>query len=206
MIRLVEFRDHKNEFEYPIIESLDIETFCDKRGDERVYAENSRIAAIGAHSMGIEGFEPDEEFRCSLFVNHNNGVKCYRHGSTVRFVEETDAFREYLRSRLRLLIQWQAVRDNVASIDLTDEAKAAFEAATSCQHCDEPFTDLGKKCRDHCHLTGRFRRALCDQCNKKAKQPLALLAFTWNGSGYDHCFYLRAIAQLMAGPDRNKNI
>jgi hypothetical protein len=57
---VVELRDHKNEFEYPIIESLDIETFCDKRGDERVYAENSRVAAIGAHSMGIEGFEPDE--------------------------------------------------------------------------------------------------------------------------------------------------
>ncbi|RZF41284.1 hypothetical protein LSTR_LSTR017562 [Laodelphax striatellus] len=42
---------------------------------------------------------------------------------------------------------------------LTSLQLAAFNAAQSCEACNKPFT--GDKVRDHCHMTGMYRNALC---------------------------------------------
>ena len=51
---------------------------------------------------------------------------------------------------------------------ITSQQQADFEASTHCSRCKTLFDDnKHKKCRDHCHITGRYRSALCHQCNTK---------------------------------------
>lgn len=47
---------------------------------------------------------------------------------------------------------------------LTEVEISAFNQECKCGLCETPFTEA-KKCLDHCHETGRYRGALCVQCN-----------------------------------------
>ena len=49
---------------------------------------------------------------------------------------------------------------------LTTQQQQEFDACTQCPKCNITFDDNAhKKVRDHCHITGKFRSALCHKCN-----------------------------------------
>ena len=51
---------------------------------------------------------------------------------------------------------------------LTTQQQKEFDACTQCPRCLTTFNDTThKKVRDHCHITGKFRSALCHPCNSK---------------------------------------
>ena len=53
---------------------------------------------------------------------------------------------------------------------LTAQQQKDFDACTHCPRCNTPFDDTKhKKVRDHCHITGKFRSALCHTCNSKLR-------------------------------------
>ena len=53
---------------------------------------------------------------------------------------------------------------------LTSEEEEEFNSCTVCPRCDREFNqDSRKKVRDHCHITGKFRSALCHNCNSKLR-------------------------------------
>ena len=54
---------------------------------------------------------------------------------------------------------------------LTTEQQKDFESSTHCPKCKSKFDEEDhKKVRDHCHITGKFRSALCHKCNSKLYQ------------------------------------
>ena len=51
---------------------------------------------------------------------------------------------------------------------LTTQQQKDFDSCTYCPRCNIKFDDeKHKKVRDHCHITGKFRSALCHSCNSK---------------------------------------
>ena len=51
---------------------------------------------------------------------------------------------------------------------LTKEQEREFNACTHCPRCNKNFNDANvRKVRDHDHITGFFRSALCHNCNRK---------------------------------------
>lgn len=69
-----------------------------------------------------------------------------------------------------------------------------FNNTTECYLCDTSFNDdKVVKCRDHCHFTGTFLGAACQQCNLKRRRPRKLNIFLHNGSKYDFHFIIKAI-------------
>ena len=54
----------------------------------------------------------------------------------------------------------------------TEADKIKFDLCHECPTCHHAFDDKEyKKVRDHCHLSGKFRTALCHKCNLKASLP-----------------------------------
>jgi len=68
----------------------------------------------------------------------------------------------------------------------------SHNAANTCYMCQKPF-NFAVKCRDHCHFTGKYIGAACQQCNLRRKRPTKLNIFLHNGSKYDFHFIVKAI-------------
>jgi len=70
----------------------------------------------------------------------------------------------------------------------TDDIQV-HEAATHCNLCKIEFTPpsevLYRKTADHCHLTGKYRQALCNVCNQKLQTPVFVPCYFHNLSNYD---------------------
>ena len=83
---------------------------------------------------------------------------------------------------------------------MTPDAQRKFDAAKVCDFCHKGFGKGAKfrKCRNHNHVTGEYRRALCNVCNARHRNPPNIKVFTRNGTGCDHHFYLRSLVAVRA--------
>ena len=59
--------------------------------------------------------------------------------------------------------------ENYSMLPLTRYEQAEFDASTDCKHCGHAYTVTNWKVRHHCHATGRFISAVCNECNLKLK-------------------------------------
>ena len=77
--------------------------------------------------------------------------------------------------------------------DVKDKKK--FEEATKCYMCSCPFDETipdRRKRRDHCHLSGSYRWALCDRCNlSHAATKQDVFVFFHGLSNYDSHFLVQ---------------
>ena len=51
------------------------------------------------------------------------------------------------------------------SMTISPQEHQDFYDSKSCPRCNSAYSEQNKKVRDHCHITGRFRSALCSKCN-----------------------------------------
>ena len=49
--------------------------------------------------------------------------------------------------------------------DNYDELYEVYINTTECQRCKKEFTEKNKRCLDHDHTTGLFRKIVCHRCN-----------------------------------------
>jgi hypothetical protein len=49
--------------------------------------------------------------------------------------------------------------------DNYDELYEVYINTMECQHCESEFTKNNKRCLDHDHETGLFRKIICNRCN-----------------------------------------
>lgn len=57
--------------------------------------------------------------------------------------------------------------------------------------CAMEFTMTEKPVRDHCHMTGKYRAALCRKCNFKRQNQDFFPIFFHNSSNYDSHFIIQ---------------
>lgn len=98
------------------------------------------------------------------------------------------------------------IYDNVYEPCRWGEAERKLhDSSVSCAMCRRSF-DSGNllKVRDHCHVSGRYRFALCSQCNlTRAKRPFEVPVLFHGLSNYDSHFIVR---QLALRPMRNIHV
>jgi len=66
------------------------------------------------------------------------------------------------RSKAQTIWHWKRsglIYDNY------DELYEAYIKTSDCQHCKTEFTKKNKRCMDHSHETGLFRKIICNRCN-----------------------------------------
>ncbi len=49
------------------------------------------------------------------------------------------------------------------------------------------------KCKDHCHITGKYRGAACDKCNFRMKVPMFVPVLFHNLEGYDAHLFVKSL-------------
>ena len=94
--------------------------------------------------------------------------------------------KEYLVKRSKKKYQWK----KRGLTDYTDELYDEYYNSTNCMSCGVKFEGLGakKKCLDHCHKTGKYRKICCHTCNKCV---LSNEIYNTNKSGYRNIYYER---------------
>ena len=59
------------------------------------------------------------------------------------------------------------ILSTVKPMNLSLEEERDFQAAEKCHICEKPFSDvIDLKVGDHCHLTGQYRSAAHNSCNR----------------------------------------
>ena len=86
-------------------------------------------------------------------------------------------------------------------IILTNEEKESYERQTIFYICQKEFTTNKKSCkvRDHCHYTGRYRRAAHSSCTLRYKIPKDIPLIFHNGTTYDYHFIIKQLAREFKG-------
>ena len=140
--------------------------------------------AIGMYTVWHEHFTRKRE---AATMRTWTGEKCLQNYLVYldRFVRELDAEVQSLTNQPLILSHIE---------------ERAFARATRCAKCKAAFTCEGKrrKVRDHCHITGRFRGALCHVCNSRLRLSRRMLpVFFHNFKGYDsHLICKQAIGEM----------
>ena len=87
---------------------------------------------------------------------------------------------------------------------MTEDDKTQYEGTENCYACKVKFNTIrinersGKKekvvkCRDHCHITGKYRGAACDKCNLRMRVPKFVPVLFHNLEGYDSHLFVKSL-------------
>ncbi len=87
---------------------------------------------------------------------------------------------------------------------MSNSNKTAYEKSEKCYACEiqfgsERINEKTKKkekivkCRDHCHVTGKYRGAACDKCNLRMKVPKFAPVLFHNLEGYDSHLFVKSL-------------
>lgn len=91
-------------------------------------------------------------------------------------------------------------------LKMSKEDELKFNNQNNCEMCRVSFNSV-EKVRDHCHLSGKFRFALCNRCNLTyAKTKFRVNIFFHGLSNYDSHFLVQEIHEIMNNCSRVKII
>ncbi|XP_049886836.1 uncharacterized protein LOC126381397 [Pectinophora gossypiella] len=76
----------------------------------------------------------------------------------------------------------------------TESDARDFEKSLYCHICNNFL--WGKKVRDHCHITGKYRGAAHRHCNLQFKVPKCIPIFFHNLSGYDCHLFIKQLGEV----------
>ena len=87
---------------------------------------------------------------------------------------------------------------------MSNSDKTAYEKSEKCYACEiqfesERINEKTKKkekivkCRDHCHVTGKYRGAACDKCNLRMRVPKFVPVLFHNLEGYDSHLFVKSL-------------
>lgn len=79
---------------------------------------------------------------------------------------------------------------------MTAEDENLFKKATRCHICEKDYFPDDHPCRDHCHLTGKFRGSAHVQCNAKYTQRLILPVLIHNFKNYDSNLIIKSFKNI----------
>ena len=131
---------------------------------------------------------------CCSFDKSKNEIKYYRGEDCMK------RFCKDLKDQAMKIINYEKKE----MIPLTDKEKETHENQKIFYICEQEFcTDennkkefkLKQKVRDHCHYTGKYKRAAHSICNLRYKIPKEIPVVFHNGSTYDYQFIIKKLAR-----------
>lgn len=108
-----------------------------------------------------------------------------------------DAHIEFIGHLLEQEKKWiKGLLETKFFINMSFQNTADFNNSTNCYICNVYFDEKIVKCRDHCHFTGKYMGAACQECNLRRRRPKKLKIFVHNCSKYDMHFIIQALSSF----------
>lgn len=104
-----------------------------------------------------------------------------------------NAAKEFMMYLVKVVNTIGKLTKEINPLKMTDRDKYKFRTTTHCEMCKDEFTMIKKPVRDHCHLSGRYRAALCNNCNLKRRKQCFIPVFIHGNSNYDSHFIIRQL-------------
>ena len=96
---------------------------------------------------------------CREDDNYSKPYKSYRGGNAIyKFFE---SLFEEEKNISEILDKFKYSKPELSVEEAND-----YKNSKNCYICDNIFTETNRKVRDHNHITGKYRGAACDNCNK----------------------------------------
>ena len=127
-------------------------------------------------------------------------VCCYddNFSKPIQLYRGKKAVYKFLESMLKEVEYCQIVNKKCFTkpLDLTADEEKNFKAATTCHICGKKFFKKSKKVRDHCHVTGNYRGAAHNVCNRNFRITHKIPVIFHNLRGYDSHFIMQEIGNF----------
>ena len=85
-------------------------------------------------------------------------------------------------------------------LKMTNDDLDAFEKAKGCHICDKEYSEKDIRVRDHCHITGKYRRSAHQECNLQLRinpEEIKIPVIFHNLRGYDSHFIMQEIGAIV---------
>ncbi len=110
-------------------------------------------------------------------------------------------FVESLTEDMRLV--YEILKNNEPMV-MSEVDKKHHTESRNCYACGDRFGNIRTnefngeeegviKCRDHCHITSKYRGAACDKCNLRMRVPMFVPILFHNLEGYDSHLFIRSL-------------
>ncbi|XP_025192055.1 uncharacterized protein LOC112592257 [Melanaphis sacchari] len=180
----LQFEAWRNTQRHPIVIYADFETILMKMDDKN--EGNTKI--MHRHEAMSYGLivKASDDVPIELLARHEISTEpiLYR-GSESR----QDVTRHFVETVSEIALKIEKLLKTNIPINMSADDIQIHEAATHCNLCKIEFTPpsevLYRKTADHCHLTGKYRQALCNVCNQKLQTPVFVPCYFHNLSNYD---------------------
>lgn len=185
--KVMKFKNFQNQHPLEYIAFLDFECVLPKTKKRCPECTHLRCKCDRSYTEPIADQHP---ITYSLVILDQNGIII--HKKTHSEVNAADHLVNHLLEEEKKWIY--NLFNGYFEMSLQKKDWAEFNKATACYLCETTFNNSNiVKCRDHCHFTGSYLGAACQQCNLKRRRPRKLNIFLHNGSKYDFHFIIKAI-------------
>lgn len=184
--KTMKFKNYQNQHPLEYIGFLDFECVLPRTGAKCAECTHLRCKCDRSYTETIADQYP---ITYSLVILDQDGNII--HSKTHSEVNVADHLIEHLLDEEEKWIE--NLFEGTFQMNLGKKDWISFNQTKKCYLCDIDFNDNIVKCRDHCHFTGKYLGASCQECNLKRRRPRKLNIFLHNGSKYDFHFIIKAI-------------
>jgi len=150
----LEFREYRKQHRIPLYVISDFESFLKPVSDDDDDSNATATKIIDEHCVS--------GFACYRVTDHEQ----YQSEPTV--YSGPDVMSKFYEHVMRESDELgRIVKAGLDMTPLMPEEQTIYDAATVCGNCDKAFTNW--KVRHHCHVSGQFMFAACNNCNLQLK-------------------------------------
>ena len=176
----VKFKNHFKKLKAPFVIYADFECLTTKTG------------TVSTKPIKTDKYQHHRP--CGFMINVVNSIDASNEPFLYRGEDCMDVFvKKMIEVKDKIMEKMKENKD----IIMKDEDWRDFKTATKCFICGEDFKEGDKKCRDHCHFTGKYRGCAHDDCNLQfSMRYYKIPVFLHNLKNYDSHLVIERANQL----------
>ena len=186
---ILKFNNFHKQQPVPFVIYADFEAITEKIQGCRQNNDSSYTEAFQKHTDWGYGYK----VVCCYDDKYTKQTQIYRGEKAVnKFMEKMLEEVKYCKNIMK--------KEFNKPLKMTKDDEEEFQKAQECHICNKKYTDKDIRVRDHCHITGKYRRSAHQECNLKLRikpEEIKIPVIFHNLGGYDSHFIMQEIGAIV---------